>query len=96
MIRTMTTERIFIIYTLVVGLAIGGVLVWVPQSRTIGLEPYFWVLIALALFEAVAYAWPGRTPGPLISMPARVIGFAIALALMYFIPVAAGIQVKNF
>jgi hypothetical protein len=91
-----TTDRIFVLYTFVVGLAAGSLLVWVPQSRTIGLEPYFWVLIALALFEVIAYTRRGRVPGPPISMASRVVGFVIALVLMYFIPAAAGVEVKYF
>jgi hypothetical protein len=92
----MTTGRIFILYSFVVGLAAGSVLVWVPKSRTVGLEPYFWVLIALALFEVIAYTRRGREPGPPVTMAVRIGGFVIALALMYLIPVAAGVEVKYF
>jgi hypothetical protein len=92
----MTTARLFIFYSFVVGLAVGGVLVWVPQSRTIGLEPYFWVLIALALFEVIAFTRRGQVSGPPVSMPVRIAGFVIALVLMYVIPLAAGVEVKYF
>ncbi len=92
----MSTDRIFIAFALVVGIAVGGVIVLVPQSRAIGLAPYFWVLIAFALFEGAIYARRGRAAGPPISMQTRIIGFAIALALMFFIPLAAGIEVKMF
>ena len=44
-------------------IAVGGVIVLVPQSRTIGLAPYFWVLIAFALFEGVAYFRRGGAAG---------------------------------
>jgi hypothetical protein len=91
-----STDRIFIAFALVVGIAVGGVIVLVPQSRAIGLAPYFWVLIAFALFEGAIYARRGRAAGPPISMQTRIIGFAIALALMFFIPLAAGIEVKMF
>ena len=92
----MSTDRIFIAFALVVGIAVGGVIVLVPQSRAIGLAPYFWVLIAFALFEGAIYARRGRAAGPPISMQTGIIGFAIALALMFFIPLAAGIEVKMF
>ena len=92
----MSTDRIFIAFALVVGIAVGGVIVLVPHSRAIGLAPYFWVLIAFALFEGAIYARRGRAAGPPISMQTRIIGFAIALALMFFIPLAAGIEVKMF
>jgi hypothetical protein len=86
-----STDRIFLVYAFIVGLAVGGILVLVPQSRSIGLPPYFWVLIAFALFEGVAFIRRGGG-GPPISVQARLIGFAIALALMFFIPMWAGIQ----
>lgn len=92
----MSTDRIFIAFALVVGIAVGGVIVLVPQSRAIGLAPYFWVLIAFALFEGAIYARRGGPAGPAISMQTRIVGFAIALALMFFIPLAAGIEVKMF
>jgi hypothetical protein len=92
----MTTARIFILYSFLVGLATGSILVWVPKSRTIGLEPYFWVLIALALFEVIAYTRRGREPGPPVSMAVRIAGFVIGLVLMYVIPLAAGVDVKYF
>ncbi len=92
----MSINRIFIVFAVAVGAAVGGVIVLVPQSRTIGLAPYFWVLIAFALFEGVVYASRGRAAGPPITMPTRIIGFAIALALMVLIPMAAGIEMKIF
>ena len=92
----MNIDRIFIVFAIIVGVAVGGVIVLVPQSRTIGLAPYFWVLIAFALFEGIVYARRGRAAGPPITMTTRIIGFAIALALMVLIPMAAGIELKFF
>jgi hypothetical protein len=89
-----TTDRVFLIFAVIVGAATGGVIVLVPQSRDIGLAPYFWVLIAFALFEGAVYAGRGGATGPPITMQTRVIGFIIALALMFLIPMAAGIQIK--
>jgi hypothetical protein len=92
----MSTDRIFLVFAFIVGLAVGGVIVLVPQSRDVSLAPYFWVLIAFALFEGIAHFRRGGTASPAISMQTRIIGFAIALALMVFIPMAAGIQGKFF
>jgi hypothetical protein len=89
-------DRIFIAFAIIVGAACGGVIVLVPQSRTIGLAPYFWVLIAFALFEAIVHLRRGLAAGPAVTMPARLIGFAIALALMVLIPMAAGIELTIF
>jgi hypothetical protein len=90
-----STDRIFLGFAFIVGIAAGGVLVLVPQSRSIDLEPYFWVLIALALFEGAAY-FLRSAGGPPISMQTRIVGFAVALALTFVIPTAAGIEVKMF
>jgi hypothetical protein len=91
-----STDRIFLIFAIIVGIVAGGVLVLVPQSRSIGLEPYFWVLIAFAMFEGVAYLRRGSAAGPPITMQTRIIGFVIALALTFLIPMAAGIEVRMF
>ena len=92
----MSIDRIFLVFAAVTGAAIGAVLVLVPQSRALSLPPYFWVLIAFALFEGIVYARRGRAAGPPITMTTRIIGFAIALALMVLIPMAAGIELKFF
>jgi hypothetical protein len=89
-----TTDRAFLVFAFIVGAATGGVIVLVPQSRDIGLAPYFWVLIAFALFEGAVYVSRGAAAGPPITMQTRVVGFIIALALMFLIPMAAGIQIK--
>jgi hypothetical protein len=91
-----STDRIFLIFAIIVGIVAGGVLVLVPQSRSIGLEPYFWVLIAFAMFEGVAYLRRGSAAGPPITMQTRIIGFVIALALTFLILMAAGIEVRMF
>jgi hypothetical protein len=90
------TDRIFLVFAFIVGIVAGGVLVLVPQSRRIGLEPYFWVLIAFALFEGIAYLRRGSAAAAPISMQTRIIGFVIALALTFLIPMAAGIEVRMF
>ena len=93
---TQSVDRIFLGFAFLVGLAVGGTLVLVPQSRDIGVAPYFWVLIAFALFEGVVYARRGGGPAAPIAMQTRLIGFGIALALMFLIPMAAGVQLKLF
>ena len=90
----MSADRIFLLFASIVGIAVGGVIVLVPQSRDLSLAPYFWVLIAFALFEGINHARGGGAAGAVIPMQTRIIGFAIALALMFLIPMAAGIQIK--
>ena len=91
----MSTDKIFFIFAFIIGLASGELVVLVPQSRDIGLAPYFWVLIAFALFEGIAHVRRGGVAsGPPINMPTRLIGFAIALALLVLIPWIAGVPLK--
>jgi len=54
MIAAMNLERVFFIYSAVLGVVVSAVLLLVPKSRTLSLGPYFWVLIGIGLFEAVA------------------------------------------
>jgi hypothetical protein len=88
--------RIFLIFAALVGAVSGCVLVWVPKSRDTGIEPYFWVLISILLFETVLFMRRGTSGAPPISMQIRIAGFLIAMALMFLIPVTAGVQVKYF
>jgi hypothetical protein len=92
----MDIGRIFLIFAVLVGIASGAALVLVPQSRNIGPPPYFWVLIAFALFEGIVFVRRGAAGGPPISAQTRIIGFFVALLLMFLIPVAAGVEVKYF
>jgi hypothetical protein len=86
----MDIGRIFVVYAIVVGL-----IVLYPQSRDFTIAPYFWVLIAFGVFELVAFARSNKG-GPPITGTTRIISFAIALALMVLIPMAAGMPMKIF
>ena len=87
----MTIDRLFIAFMTVCGLATAGVLVFFPQSREFRIAPYFWVLIAMAIFEGIAFARNRGAPGTVIAMESRLIGFVIAIALMLAIPYLAGL-----
>lgn len=86
----MTLDRIFIAFMTVCGLIFAGLVIFFPQSRNFGIPPYFWVLIVMALFEGLAFAL-GRG---VITMPARLAGFAIAVALLLLLPYLAGQPVQ--
>ena len=90
----MGIDRTFIAYAVVVGLTLAGVIVLVPQFRVIGISPFFWILIAFALFEAAGYVRGRGAKGTVISAQTRFLGFIIALALVFFIPMLAGIKVN--
>ena len=80
MFSGMTIDRVFFVYSAVLGVVVGAVLLMMPQSREVALGPFFWVLIGIALFEAVAvYRRGGLANGPPMAMPTRLIGFFIAV-----------------
>jgi uncharacterized membrane protein HdeD (DUF308 family) len=87
----MMIDRLFIAFMTVCGLATAGILVFFPQSREFRIAPYFWVLIAMAIFEGIAFARNRGAPGAVIAMESRVIGFVVAIALMLVIPYLAGL-----
>ena len=86
----MTIDRIFIVFMTLCGLIAAGVVVLFPQSRDFRVPPYFWVLIPMAMFEAIAFARIRGAPGSVIAMETRLIGFVIAIALLLVVPYLAG------
>lgn len=89
----MTIDGAFYGYCAILGVAVGAALLLVPESRTLSLGPYFWVLIGIALFEAVGiYLRGGLANGPPITMQTRVIGFVIAVMPMLAVRLVAGIE----
>ncbi len=94
MIAAMTIDRVFYVYCAVLGVVVGAVLLLVPESRTLSVGPYFWVLIGIAMFEAVGvYLRGGIANGPPITMQTRIIGFIVAIAPMLFVSLTAGIEI---
>ena len=69
----------------VCGLVTAGVVVLFPESREFRIAPYFWILIAMAVFEGIAFAITRGAPGTVITMESRMIGFMFAIVLMLVI-----------
>ena len=90
----MTIEKIFYLYMAVVGIAVGAILVAAPQAGEFFIKPYFWVLIAVGLFEIGTSLYRLQAPGPVMTMQARVIGFGIGIVGMVAFPTIAGAPVK--
>jgi len=82
-------NRIFLGFMIAAGLAAGLVLVARPELRDFRISPYFWILIAMALFEFAAFARGRGAPGTTIAMEIRLLGFVLAVVLMVAIPVVA-------
>jgi drug/metabolite transporter (DMT)-like permease len=89
-------SRIFLAYAAAVGAASGIVLVTVPQAAETSVRPYFWILIALLLFDAAAFLRRRGEPGTMITMGTRLAGFLVAVVLMVAITMLAGTQVRFF
>jgi hypothetical protein len=92
----MTIDRIFLIFMSAVGIAVGSVLVVMPESREFLVPPYFWVLGAMAIFEAITFAAGRGAPGTIWSLEARLLGFMLAMVLMVVIPIFAGTPGRLF
>jgi hypothetical protein len=92
----MTIGRIFLAYMVVVGIAVGAVIVAMPQARDFRVPPYFWILIATAVFELAAYARGRGAPGTMLAMEMRLLGFVLAIVLMVVIPIVFGLPVRVF
>jgi hypothetical protein len=86
----MTLDRVFLGFMVLVGIAIGIVLLFAPETRDYRLPPYFWVLIAMAIFELGVLARGRGAPGTVLTMQARLAGFVLAVVLMVVIPIFAG------
>ena len=92
----MTIDRIFLAFMAVCGIAAGVILIVAPEARNMRIPPYFWVLIAMALFELVAFARGGGAAGTVVAMEARLCGFVLAIVLMVAIPIVTGSPARLF
>ena len=77
-----------------VGIVAGAVLVAAPHVQDFVIKPYFWILIAVGLFDVAVYAVRGIAPASSLTMNVRLIGFGIGIVLMVAIPLLAGSPVR--
>jgi hypothetical protein len=90
----MSLDRIFFAYMALVGVATGAIMVAIPYVQDFVIKPYFWVLIAVGIFDVAVYAVRGTSPAKALTMNVRLIGFGIGIALMVVVPVLAGAPVR--
>lgn len=86
----MRLDRIFFGYMALAGAAAGALLVAAPQVQDFVIKPYFWILLAVGLFDVAAYLRGRNAPGTMLTMNARLIGFGIGIVLLVAIPMLAG------
>jgi hypothetical protein len=65
-----------------------------PWTAEFVIKPYFWILIAAALFDVVLYARGDGAPGTKLGAGARIFGFILGGLVMLAITTTAGITVK--
>ncbi len=92
----MTMRMLFFAYMMLVGVGSGAIIATAPQVTEFWLKPYFWVLLAVAAFEGIAFVSGRNTPATMLTMDARVIGFVIGAVLMFAIPSIVGTQARFF
>ncbi len=92
----MSIRTIFFAYMVVVGLAAGAIIVAFPNVTEHWLKPYFWVLIAVAVFDGALFLISRTTPTTMLPMDARMLGFVIGAVLMVAIPTVAGTPASFF
>ena len=92
----MTINHLFLAFMAVVGAAVGIILVVKPETRDFRVSPYFWVLLAMVLFELLAFARGRGAPGTVVTMDVRVSGFLMAIVLMVVIPIVSGSSARLF
>ena len=89
-------NKIYYGYMALVGLTAGALLVVAPQTADGFVKPWFWILIAVAAFDAIIFFVLRRPPNETITMPTRMIGFAIGAILVLGITTFNGSTVRLF
>ena len=86
----MTIDKIFFGYMAVIGALTGAIVVAAPKVQDFVIKPYFWVVLAVILFDAGLFLRHRTNPGALLQMSARLLGFVIGIVLMVAIPSLGG------
>ena len=92
----MTTRHVFLAYMAAVGIAAGAIIVALPSVTEHWLKPYFWILIAVGIFDGALFLIHRSGPMNMLPMDARMLGFVIGAVLMVAIPTVAGTPATFF
>lgn len=92
----MRLDHLFFLYMAAVGAATGATLVAAPQAASFAIKPYFWVLIAVAVFDAIAFLRGRGAPGTMLGAGARVTGFIGGALVMLAVVKMSGVSIDFF
>ena len=67
----MTLNKIFFVYMALAGAAAGAILVAAPHVQDFVIKPYFWVLIAVGLFDGGIYLFARNAPATMLTICTR-------------------------
>jgi hypothetical protein len=90
----LTLDRIFYIYMAIVGLVAGVLLVKLAAIQEFWIPPFFWMLLAVGLFEVGNTFVPRDNRVVALTNISRGIGLAIGLVAMVAVTVYAGVTVR--
>ena len=91
----MNLDYLFFGFMAVVGAVSGAILVAVPKAQNFIVAPYFWVLIAMAVFDLVVVIRRQTRPEtPMLTTPARLLGLIVGVGLMLLIAAMGGAPMK--
>ena len=62
----MALNKIFFVYMALAGAAAGAILVSAPHVQDFVIKPYFWVLIAVGLFDGGIYLLARNAPATML------------------------------
>jgi hypothetical protein len=92
----MRLDHLFFVYMAAVGAAAAGILIAAPKAGDFIIKPYFWVLLAVAVFDLATYLFTRGKPGKMLGMDGRLLGFVIGIVVMVVIKVASGSTASVF
>ena len=74
----MTIDRIYFGYMVLIGSLTAAILIAIPGVGDSWFKPYFWVLIAVALFDGVVILLRQNQPSwPMVSIEAKLLGSSL-------------------
>lgn len=88
----MPLYQIYYFYMAVVGIVSGLIMVRSPEVASYIIKPYFWVLIAVAVFDIACYFRGQR----MLALNYKIIGFVIGLVWLFLLPYLFGVQAYLF